>query len=163
MIGGLNYKIPYLALKNTAIDPDQILGLYNKIGLNVANSNAWGCKVNGLTQGMNSASFIKWAFINAGVTYDDNYITVDTKSNFDKIKPGDIVLTACKDSCGNNKYSNSGLVIGIESNKIFVAHFSSNGITMTELNKSKLPKDGTFALVSLYDYANEGNLTDMWK
>lgn len=163
LIGGLNYKIPYLALKNTAIDPDQILGLYDKIGLNVANSNAWGCKVNGLTQGMNSASFIKWAFINAGVTYDDNYITVDTKSNFDKIKPGDIVLTACKDSCGNNKYSNSGLVIGIESNKIFVAHFFSNGITMTELNKSKLPKDGTFALVSLYDYANEGNLTDMWK
>lgn len=161
LVGGLEYKIPYLGLKNIAIDPEQILGLYDKVGFNIANPNAWGCKVNGMIQGMNSETFIRWAFINAAVTLDSNYITVDTKSNFSKVRPGDILLTPCKDC--ENGYSNYGLVIGIEANKIYVATFTSKGITMTELINNKLPKDGTFSLVSLYKYENDGNVSNMWK
>ena len=114
-----------------------------------------------MIQGMNSETFIRWAFINAAVTLDSNYITVDTKSNFNKVRPGDILLTPCKDC--ENGYSNYGLVIGIEANKIYVATFTSKGITMTELINNKLPRDGTFSLVSLYKYENDGNVSNMWK
>ncbi len=159
--GGLSYKIPYSSLRNTTIDPDQIIGLYEKVGFNIANPDGWGCKVKGLVQGMNTESFIKWAFINAGATLTDDYNAVDTNENFSKIKPGDILLTECK-SC-ENKYTKSGLVIGIESNKLYVAEFTSKGLNVTEVNKLKLPKDGTFAYVSLYKYKSDGKVTNMWK
>lgn len=165
LVGGLNYTIPYLGLKNETIDPERIMGLYTKVGLNIANSNGWGCKVNGLTQGMDKSSFIKWAFINAGVTLVDDYATTKTSDNINKIKPGDLLLTSCKESCDeSNKYSDLGIVIGIDSNKMYVAEVStSNGLIITELDKKKMPSDGKFAMVSLYNYESEGKLTNMWK
>lgn len=161
LAGGLEYRIPYSSLRNTTIDPDQIIGLYDKVGFNIANTNGWGCKVKGLLQGMNIESFIKWAFINAGATLTDNYEAVSVSDNFGKIKPGDILLTECKDC--ENKYSVSGLVIGIEANKLYVAEITSKGLVVTELSKLNLPKDGTNAFVSLYKYKSDGKVTNMWK
>ena len=48
LVGGLDYKVPYLGPKtvNTA------LGRYKKVGLNIGQDGAWGCSVSGWKQGM---------------------------------------------------------------------------------------------------------------
>jgi len=170
LVGGLDYRIPYLSPKSKEIDPDGILGHYDQKGFNIANSNGWGCNVKGLIQGIDSIDFVKWALINAGVSLEDlssdNNI-YKTSEVINKINVGDMLITPCNNNCNNgNKFSNIGIIIGLDNSKIYVAEVSSlndNSTVITELIKNKIPKTGNFSNIKLYNYSSNGNITKMWK
>ena len=167
LVGGLDYKIPYTTPKNETIDPNRVLGRYEKVGLNIANNEGWGCTVNGVVQGMDSINVIKWAFKNAGVTFNDSLDgakkTVDVKN---QIKPGDIVFTPCKNCSIAEDYTDIGIVIGVDDDKIYVVEAvkeNYNSIVITEILKKSLSKDGKFSMIKQYEYEKEGDLKLMWK
>ena len=166
LVGGLNYRIPYTTPKNETIDPNRILGIYEKEGLNIANKEAWGCTVNGVVQGIDGLNLIKWAFKNAGITFNENLDgskkLADVKN---QIKPGDIVFTPCTNCSIAEDYSDIGIIIGIDDNKIYIAEAvkeNYNSVIITELQKNNLPKTGKFSMIKQYQYEKEGNLKLMW-
>ena len=161
LVGGFEYKVPYASSKNEVIDPDQVLGVYNKTGLNLGKSG-WGCMVNGWKQGLNSLGFVKWAFINAGLTFDEKVEASDI--DVSKLKLGDIFVTECSENC-TEKYTDMGIIIGIDSDKIYVAEESASdqALVITEVNKKEMPKNGKLSKIIYYKYKSDGNLTDMWK
>jgi hypothetical protein len=169
LVGGLEYKIKYLGPKNSAIDPNGILGRYNKEGLNIANNKGWGCSVNGWTQGMDCTNFVQWAFTNGGVKLNSIYSTANTasaKESVDKIKVGDLMLTPCNGCTTGSAYQHVGIVIGIDSSKIYVAEATTgniNAIIVSELDKNNMPSTGKFSIVKFYQYSSDGNITNMWK
>ena len=169
MVGGLEYKIKYLGPKNSTIDPNGVLGRYDKKGLNIANNQGWGCSVNGWIQGMDCTNFVQWAFINGGVKLNSVYSTANTayaKDSVDKIKVGDLMLTPCDGCKTGSAYQHVGIVIGIDSNKIYVAEATTgniNAIIVSELDKNNMPSTGNFSIVKFYHYQSDGNITNMWK
>ena len=167
LVGGLNYRIPYTAPKNEAIDPDGILGIYEEVGLNIGNDKGWGCTVSGVVQGMDGINFIKWAFKNANLSFDSSLAgSKSVGSIVKKIKPGDIIYTPCT-NCENGKnYEDIGIIIGVDSNKIYIAAAlkdNYNSIVIEELNIKSLPKTGKFSMVKQYNYKSDGNLKMMWE
>ncbi len=159
LVGALEYKIPYLGPKEV----DSSLGRYNKIGLNIGNEAGWGCKVSGYIQGMDCTNFINWVFIQNGLTLKDVYATKNVYNLVDKvsyINVGDLLLTP-----NNDTFSHVGIIIGIDNENIYVAEATTgkiNAIVVTKLDKSNLPKSGALSKVRLYNYNNDGNLTNMW-
>ena len=169
LVGGLEYKIKYLGPKNSTIDPNGVLGRYDKKGLNIANNQGWGCSVNGWIQGMDCTNFVQWAFTNGGVKLNSVYSTANTayaKDSVDKIKVGDLMLTPCDGCKTGSAYQHVGIVIGIDSNKIYVAEATTgniNAIIVSELDKNNMPSTGNFSIVKFYNYQSDGNITNMWK
>ena len=72
------------------------------------------------------------------------------------------MLTPC-DKCKNG-YDNVGIVIGIDSSKIYVAEANPDkGVIISEWTKKSMPTKGKFSITKLYEYGDDGSLTDMWK
>lgn len=169
LVGGLEYRIPYLGPKNEEIDPDGCLGRYNKKGLNIANSKGWGCSVHNHTQGMDCTNFVSWAFVNGGLKLSGVYSTSNTHKSVEvanQIQVGDLMLTPCGDSCRfESKFSHVGIVIGVDTTKIYVAEATTGSIesiVISEYNKNQMPTSGKFSVVRFYPYESEGNVTNMW-
>ncbi len=169
IVGGLDYRIPYLGPKSKEVDPDRVLGMYNKKGLNIGKSGAWGCRVNGWTQGMDCTNFVKWAFKNGGVELKGVYSNTNTHPSREvaaKIKPGDLMLSPCYSSCRfDYDYSHVGIVIGVSDKNIYVAEATTgniNSIVISVWDKNNMPAKNKFAVAKLYNYAEDGKLTDMW-
>ena len=63
-------------------------------------------------------------------------------------------------------FSHVGIVIGITSDKIYVAESTTgtiNSIVITVLDKSNMPTGYKFSVVRIYNkYPSDGKLTDMW-
>ena len=169
LVGGLDYRIPYLGPKNEEVDPDRCLGQYDKKGLNIANNKGWGCSVHGWTQGMDCTNFVSWAFVNGGLKLNGVYSTSNTYKTVDvvdKIQVGDLLLTPCGDSCRfESEFSHVGIVIGVDATKIYVAEATTgtiNSIVVTEYEKNNMPTRYKFSVAKLYPYESDGNVTDMW-
>ena len=164
LVGGLDYKIRYLGPKKV----NSTLGRYTKSGLNIANSNGWGCSVSGWTQGMDCTNFVKWAFAQNGLDINDYYNksnTYKTKDSVGNIRVGDFLLTPCTTRCENRDYMHVGIVIGIDDKNIYVAEAtteSTDAIVVSKYNKFNMPASGKFSVFKKYIYANDGNVTDMW-
>lgn len=159
LVGGLDYKVPYLGPKKI----DSSLGRYNKTGLNIGTNYSWGCMVSGWTQGMDCTNFVSWVFYQAGIdgpsSYSSSY-NYKIAENLDKVKVGDLVLTPKESSFGH-----VGIIIGIDNKYIYVAESTTgsiNAIIVSKLDKSNLPKSGKFSIFKSYPYAKEGNVTNMW-
>ncbi len=167
LVGGLDYTIPYQGTKDKEVDPDAIIGRYGK-GLNIGKSQAWGCSINGWTQGMDCTNFVSWAFKNGGVTMKGGiYSTSNTHKSAevaDQIQVGDFMLSPCGNSCKHESiYSHIGIVIGVDATTIYVAEANDNGgINVKEWEKSNMPKSGKFSVVRFYPYEQDGNVTNMW-
>ena len=169
LVGGLDYRIPYLGPKNSSVDPDGCLGRYGKTGLNIANSKGWGCQVHGWTQGMDCTNFVNWAFVNGGLELKSVYSTSNTHKSAEvanQIQVGDLMLTPCGSSCPHSSpFSHVGIVIGINSTKIYVAEATTgsiNSIVISEYDKNNMPTSGKFSVVRFYPYESNGNVTNMW-
>lgn len=170
LVGGLDYRIPYMGPKTREVDPTGQLGMYNRVGLNIGNSSGWGCRVSGMTQGMDCNNFVIWAFRQNGMSIYDYYSSKNTYPSTEavnRIRPGDLMLSPCYSSCrfDDHSFSHVGIVIGVEEDKIYVAESTTgtiNSIVITILYKNNMPTKYKFATVRLYDYPSEGKLTDMW-
>jgi cell wall-associated NlpC family hydrolase len=162
LVGGLDYKVRYLGPK--AVNP--LLGSYSKEGLNIGQSNAWGCRVSGWIQGMDCTNFVSWAFAQNGITtfpYNTNHQPV--RDVIDKVQVGDLLYTPCVlNTCKNNyRLDHVGIIIGIDDNYIYVAEQTAWGTRVNKKDKHNLPKNGEeFSLVHFYNYSSDGNLTSMW-
>lgn len=157
IVGVLEYRIPYLGPKKI----DSSLGRYAKVGLNIANKNAWGCMVSGWTQGIDCTNFVSWAFIQAGLKLQNVYGSSNVykiKDVVDRVRVGDLVLTP-----NGSSFSHVGIIVGIDINNFYVVEASgSKGTILTKLSKNNLPNSGNLSKVKLYNYNQEGNLTNMW-
>ena len=163
LVGGLDYKVPYLGPKVV----DSSLGRYQKIGLNIGQRNSWGCVVSGWTQGMDCTNFVSWAFYQNGILsfpYSTNHKPV--RSVINQIRVGDLLYTPCTSNCKNDfKLNHVGIIIGIDNNYIYVAEStteSTNAIVITKWQKNNMPTSGKFSIVNLFNYASDGNITNMW-
>ena len=167
LVGGLDYKVPYLGPKTV----NRALGRYQKIGLNIGQSGAWGCSVSGWTQGMDCTNFVSWAFFQNGITsfpYNTNHSSV--RDNISKVKVGDLLYTPCVSrECKNDyKINHVGIIIGIDDKYIYVAESTTgtiNAIIVSKLDKNNMPASGKFSRVHFFNYAKysgEGNVTNMW-
>ena len=154
LVGGLDYKLPYEG------------GIYyRKVGLNIGQANAWGCSRSGL----DCYSFVAWARAQNGLPDDGFYngTKYSVASEINNIRVGDYILTPCSSSsCKNsNKINHIGLVIGVDSNSIYVAENKTAGVdalVVTRLDKSNPPRSGNLSLVRHINYPGEGNVTNMW-
>lgn len=159
LVGAFDYKIPYLGPKSV----NSVLGKYEKIGLNIANSNGWGCSVSGWTQGIDCTNFVRWAFIQAGLKVGYIYSTANVYKlieTVDQIKVGDLLLTP-----NGSSFSHVGIIVGIDDENVYVAESTTgriNALVVTTLKKNNLPQSGALSRVKLYKYENEGNVTNMW-
>lgn len=169
LVGALDYRVPYLGPKSKSVDPESVLGYYNKVGLNIGHNRGWGCYVYGWKQGIDCTGFTSWAFKNGGVKLSGVYSNSNTYPStqvVNQIRPGDLMLSPCYDSCRfDADYSHVGVVIGVDENKIYVAESTTgsiNSIVITELDKKNMPTKYKFAVAKLYKYENDGKLTDMW-
>ena len=164
LVGGLEYKIPYLGPKSH----DNRLGRYNQVGLNIANNTGWGCMVSGWTQGIDCTNFVAWAFIQAGLTVNNVYGTTNVyKINdvVDRLQVGDLLLTPNEDKNVDRTFTHVGIIIGIDSSSIYVAEAMTgniNAVVTTRMDKNNLPTSGYFAKARLYEYQENGNVTNMW-
>lgn len=159
LVGGLDYKIPYLGPKTVNFN----LGRYPNVGLNIGHNEGWGCSVSGWTQGMDCTNFVEWAFVQAGLRSGNVY----SQSNIynlteviNRLKVGDLLLTPKDDS-----FSHVGIIIGIDNSNIYVAESTTgniNAIVVTTLSKSNLPRSGSLSKAKLYSYPGDGVLTNMW-
>ena len=161
LVGGLDYKVPYLGPKKV----DSSLGKYEKVGLNIG-SNGWGCMVSGWIQGIDCTNFIKWAFAQNGlsVTPYNESNTFKVREVLNKVKVGDFLLTPCQDSCYAS-FQHIGIIIGIDDNYIYVAEAATgniNAVVVSKYEKNNMPSKGNFSIVKLYNYQDEGNITNMW-
>lgn len=165
LVGALDYKVPYLGPKKV----DSSLGRYQKVGLNIGKTGAWGCNVSGYVQGMDCTNFVRWAFAQNGIesdAYKSNHKAVRDVIN--DIKVGDLLYTPCEGSnCKNEvKLDHVGIIIGIDANYVYVAESTTgniNAIVVTKLEKNNMPSKGKFSRVYLATlYNGDGNLTNMW-
>ena len=159
LVGGLKYKIAYLGPKKN----DYRLGRYSQVGLNIASNTGWGCSFSGWTQGMDCTNFVGWAFIQAGLELKSVYSTSNVYSIRDvvsKLQVGDLLLTP-----GGDSFTHVGIIIGIDSSSIYVAEATTgsiNAIVTTRMDKNNLPTSGKFSKARLYEYTQNGNVTNMW-
>ena len=162
LVGGLPHKVKYLGPKTV----DTRLGRYNKVGLNIGYSDGWGCWVSGWEQGMDCTNFVNWAFVQAGLTLTGVYSTSNTytsSSVVSRLRVGDLMLTPAES--GTSNFTHVGIIIGIDSNYIYVAESTTgnvNAIVTTKWSKSNMPRSGKFSVAKLYTYPSEGNVTNMW-
>lgn len=154
LVGGLDYKLPYEGGK-----------YYQKSGLNIGQSNAWGCSGSGL----DCYSFVAWARAQNGLPDDGFYngTKYSTASEIANIRVGDYLLTPCSSSsCKNgNKINHIGLVIGVDASSIYVAEEKTAGVdalVVTRIDKSNPPRSGNLSLVRHISYPSDGNVTNMW-
>ena len=163
LVGALDYKVPYLGPKAF----DSSLGRYDRVGLNIANSNGWGCNVSGWKQGMDCTNFVIWAFKQNGLYpkgyYSDDY-TYKTVNVVGNLQVGDFLLTPCDSTCYSS-FQHIGIIIGIDNKYIYVAEATTgsiDAIVVTKYDKFDMPKKDKFSIAKLYKYAKEGNITNMW-
>ena len=165
LVGGLDYKVRYLGPKS--VNP--VLGSYSKEGLNIGQSNAWGCRVSGWIQGMDCTNFVSWAFAQNGIKsfpYSNTYSKV--REVIDKIKVGDLLYKPCNTAAtcaGNYKLSHVGIIIGVDDKYFYVAEATEGkyeAIVVTKWEKNNMPSSGEFSIVHFFDYASDGNVTNMW-
>lgn len=160
LVGGLEYKIPYLGPKSH----DSRLGRYNQVGLNIANNTGWGCSFSDWTQGIDCTNFVAWAFIQAGLKVNGVYSTTNVykiKDVVDRLQVGDLLLTPGED----REFTHVGIIIGIDSSSIYVAEATTgniNAVVTTRMDKNNLPTSGKFSKARLYEYQENGNVTNMW-
>lgn len=160
LVGGLEYKIPYLGPKSH----DSRLGRYNQVGLNIANNTGWGCSFSDWTQGIDCTNFVAWAFIQAGLKVNGVYSTTNVykiKDVVDRLQVGDLLLTPGED----REFTHVGIIIGIDSSSIYVAEATTgniNAVVTTRMDKNNLPTSGNFSKARLYEYQENGNVTNMW-
>lgn len=160
LVGGLEYKIPYLGPKSH----DSRLGRYNYEGLNIANNTGWGCSVSGWTQGIDCTNFVAWAFMQAGLKVNGVYSTSNVykiRDVVDRLQVGDLLLTPGEERA----FTHVGIIIGIDSNSIYVAEATTgkiNAVVTTRMDKNNLPTKGKFSKARLYEYQQNGNVTNMW-
>jgi hypothetical protein len=161
LVGGLNYKVPYLGPKTVNSE----LGRYDKLGLNIGNSKAWGCQVSGWTQGMDCTHFVYWAIINGGLqvsTVNPQKSAVPFKDNVDKVRVGDFLLTL-SDGSVSWTYSHTAIIIGEDNNYFYVAEAKGIGTGVIKLSKANLPlKKQEYGMVSTGQYPSDGKITNMW-
>lgn len=157
IVGALQYRIPYLGPKTV----NSILGRYEKEGLNIGNDQGWGCGIDGYTQGIDCTNFIAWIFKQNGLKVDGVYSHKNVyklNSIIYKVRPGDLILKDKDDS-----FSHVGLIVGVDDDYIYVAESSgSKGVILTRIKKTEASKEKRFSHARLYEYQNEGNLTNMW-
>lgn len=160
LVGGLEYKIPYLGPKSH----DSRLGRYNQVGLNIANNTGWGCSFSDWTQGIDCTNFVAWAFIQAGLKVNGVYSTTNVykiRDVVDRLQVGDLLLTPGED----REFTHVGIIIGIDSSSIYVAEATTgniNAVVTTRMDKNNLPTSGKFSKARLYEYQENGNVTNMW-
>ena len=154
LVGGLDYKVPYVGASR-----------YSQSGLNIGQKNAWGCS----SIGLDCYYFIDWARSQNGLTLTANYAgdKFNTHDDASRIKVGDYLLTPCTSSTCKNIYNinHIALVIGIDDNYIYIAEAVTgnvNAVVAHKLDKNNLPKSGNLSLVRHVDYPSEGNVTNMW-
>ena len=165
LVGGLDYKVHYQGPKTE----NSAIGRYQKIGLNIGQSGAWGCNVSGYTQGMDCTNFVSWAFYQNGIKdhpYNTNFKKVRDVIN--AVRVGDLLYTPCTRGadCKNAmRIDHVGIIIGIDSRYIYVAESTSSdgdAIIVTKWEKYNMPSSGKFSVVHFFKYASDGNVTDMW-
>lgn len=160
LVGGLEYKIPYLGPKSH----DSRLGRYNQVGLNIANNTGWGCSFSDWTQGIDCTNFVAWAFIQAGLKVNGVYSTTNVykiRDVVDRLQVGDLLLTPGEERA----FTHVGIIIGIDSSSIYVAEATTgniNAVVTTRMDKNNLPTSGKFSKARLYEYQENGNVTNMW-
>ncbi len=153
LVGELDYTIPYVGADR-----------YNKEGLNIGQSNAWGCG----SSGLDCFYFVYWALSQNGLPLGALYggTKYKTREVLDRLRVGDYIYTPCESNC-KNKYNinHIGLIIGIDDRNIYVAEETTGGINsliVSKWDKYNMPETGKFSVVRLVDYPQEGNVTNMW-
>jgi len=161
LVGGLDYKVPYLGQKRV----DSTLGIYNKLGLNIGNSKAWGCLVSGWTQGLDCTHFVSWALVNGGLSWSEvrpQLGAVPLRENVSRVRPGDFLLTL-SDGSVSWTYSHTSIVIAVDSDYIYVAEEKEIGLVVSKVSKSDLPsRSSNLGMVSFGKYPSDGKMTNMW-
>ncbi len=159
LVGALEYRVAYQGPKQSS----SLVGKYEKVGLNIGNNKAWGCRVDGYVQGLDCTNFIKWAFYQNGLKvtpYNSKYYK--SRDVVDKIQVGDFLYTPCVKNCKNSlKLEHVGIVIGIDDTYIYVAE-SMVGVSVVRYKKNDMPSSGKFSLVHFREYKKDGNVTNMW-
>lgn len=152
LMGGTGYRLAYDGHHST----------YNKVGLNIGSSTAWGCRVDGYIRGMDCTGIFWWPMYQNGVksvspcSSKNVYLLGEV---LDKIKVGDVLVTpdASKKELGCY-YAHATIIIGIDENNIYAG---SNGVIV--IPKNNIPTKGSNTHVRLVTYPNgDGNLTNMW-
>ena len=153
LVGELDYTIPYIGADR-----------YNKEGLNIGQSNAWGCG----SSGLDCFYFVYWTLSQNGLPLGALYggTKYKTREVIDRLRVGDYIYTPCESNC-KNKYNinHIGLIIGIDDRNIYVAEETTGGINsliVSKWDKYNMPESGKFSVVRLVEYPSEGNLTNMW-
>ncbi len=161
LIGGLDYRIRYQAPRST----DASLGKYQKIGLNIGNSKAWGCRVGGYRNGFDCTHFVEWALYQTGFTAGPySYPKTDTSKVIDKIKPGDLLYVVSS----SGSLTHVAFVAGVDRAKgiYYVAESvpgynnSDVGVTLHATKRATVLK--AYTKVGNVPYTKEGKVTDMW-
>lgn len=143
------------------------LGRYPYVGLNIGTKSSWGCYVGGYLQGIDCTNFVRWAFKQNGLDVDSIYSTKNTykvRSIINKIQVGDFLLSPCEVNC-ESPFTHVGIIIGIDNNYIYVAESTTgnvNAVIVSKWDKNNMPSSGKFSVVRLYEYPNEGNVSNMW-
>jgi len=167
LLGGLDYKVKYIGPKKY----DNQLGSYDRVGLNIGQSEGWGCSKSGRTQGLDCTGFVNWVFKQNGLSIKGGIYgtanTYKTASVVNRIKAGDLMLSPNSGANPKNTsaFQHIGIVIGVDSNYIYVAESTTgtiNALVVTRMDKKNLPTSGKFSVVRLYPYDSEGKYTDMW-
>ena len=154
LVGALDYKVPY-----------QGGSYYRREGLNIGQSGAWGSP----GVGLDCYSFVSWARKQNGLDEGGLYggEKLSTAQEINRIRVGDYLLTPCSSSSCKNafKINHIGIVIGVDSNYIYVAESKTvdvNALVVTKIDKKNPPTKYSLSLVKHETYATEGNVTDMW-
>lgn len=154
LVGALDYKVPYVGASR-----------YNEKGLNIGQSNAWGCS----GVGLDCFYFVYWALSQNGLPLGALYSgdKPKTRDVLNQIKVGDYILTPCEEDECKNRYriDHIGLIIGIDDNYIYVAEATTgrtNAVVVSKWEKNNMPDKGKFSVVKLVKYPSEGNVTNMW-
>lgn len=164
LIGALDYRVRYQGPRST----DSRVGRYAKVGLNIGNSNAWGCRVGGYIQGMDCTHFIEWVLYQNGIhTGPYSFPRSDTSKVIDKLKPGDLVYVPCGKSCANPSagLSHVGMIIGIDGDIYYIAESVPGtdgklGVTMHATKRSTVLK--AYTLIGNIPFKSEGVVNNMW-
>ena len=165
LVGNLDYKVPYMGTKVENSD----IGRYKKIGLNIGTGGAWGCNIGGYVQGLDCTNFVMWAFYQNGIdTHPYSHGHNDTNSVLSSLRVGDLLFTPCSNDCDPKfKYglTHVGIIIGVDNNYFYVAEATTGSINATVVSKwdkNNMPRTGKFSQAKIFDYASDGNLTNMW-
>jgi hypothetical protein len=155
-LAGLPYRLPYQGARK-----NQDIGQYYHLGLNSNPTNGWGCNGNGL----DCTSYVSWALLNGGVNTGKMWVGSDYGPRHylldvvDQIKVGDIAFQKSRKE--GEDFSHNGMVIGIDSNYIYVAEARGTSLIVTPVSKTE--KHYVFTYVALADiYPAEGKITNMW-